>query len=114
MNTPRQLYAIVAALLLTCALVPASASAAKVGNVDAGKQYAEAQCAACHSIVPDGNMSPRDAATPFQAIADTGGMTATALHVFFQTPHPNMPNLIVQGDDEDNIIAYILSLKSKR
>ena len=59
-------------------------------------------------------MSPVDAATPFQVIANTGGMTRTALYVFFRTPHTTMPNLVVQGDDLDNVIAYILSLKTAK
>ena len=86
--------------------------AATLGNVKAGQVYAKAQCAQCHSIVPDGNTSPNASAPPFQAIADTKGMTRTALFVFFRSPHATMPNLIVRGDDLDNIIDYMLSLKS--
>jgi cytochrome c2 len=89
----------------------APVSAATLGNVQAGEHYAQTQCASCHSIVPDGNTSPVAAATPFQAVADTGGMTRTALIVFLNSPHPTMPNLVVAGDDADNIIAYIMSLK---
>lgn len=95
-------------------LVTVSAHAATLGNPKAGHAYAQFHCAACHSIVPNGNTSPVDAATPFQMIADTGGITRTALFVFFRSPHPTMPNLIVGGDDVDNIIAYILSLKSAK
>ena len=40
-------------------------------------------------------------------------MNRRALIVFFRTPHKNMPNLVIQGDEADDIIAYILSLKSK-
>jgi mono/diheme cytochrome c family protein len=92
-------------------LMIAQASAATLGNVNAGELYAQTHCVSCHSIVPDGNTSPVAAATPFQMIADTGGMTRTALIVFLNSPHPTMPNLVVSGDDADNIIAYILSLK---
>jgi hypothetical protein len=38
-------------------------------------------------------------------------MTATALTVALRTSHQSMPNIIVQGRDPENIIAYILSLK---
>ena len=92
----------------------ASAQAATLGDPKAGQAYAQTHCASCHSIVPTGNTSPVDAATPFQMIADTGGMTRTALFVFFRSPHPTMPNLIIRGDDVDNIIAYILSLKTTK
>jgi len=38
-------------------------------------------------------------------------MTAMALNVFFQTPHRTMPNLILESDQKNDIIAYIMSLK---
>lgn len=100
------------ALVLAALLCLSPAEAATLGNVEAGQHYAKTQCAQCHSIVPDGNTSPNASAPPFQAIADTKGMTRTALFVFFRSPHATMPNLIVRGDDLDNVIAYILSLKS--
>lgn len=95
-------------------LTLSSADAATLGDPKAGRTYAQTHCVSCHSIVPDGNTSPVNAATPFQMIADTGGMTRTALFVFFRSPHPTMPNLVVRGDDVDNTIAYILSLKTAK
>lgn len=94
-------------------LAPLCAQSASLGDPEAGRVYAETHCSSCHSVVRDGNTSAVEGATPFQIVADTGGMTRTALYVFFRTPHPTMPNLIVQGDDLDNVIAYILSLKSE-
>ena len=106
-------FSALASGVLFC-LSMASAEAATLGDPKAGKHYAQIQCASCHSVVPSGNTSPVDAATPFQAIADTSGMTRTALIVFFRAPHRTMPNLIIRGDDADNIIAYILSLKTAK
>ena len=105
---------IVPALLAFVSLTQDLANAATLGDPKAGQTYARTHCASCHSILPDGNASPVNEATPFQKIADTGGMNRTALFVFFRSPHPTMPNLIVRGDDKDNIIAYILSLKSEK
>jgi hypothetical protein len=34
-----------------------------------------------------------------------------ALNVFFQTPHRAMPNLILEADQKNDVIAYIMSLK---
>ncbi|MBU2534170.1 MAG: cytochrome C [Alphaproteobacteria bacterium] len=105
---------ILVGLIATATVLTASlASAANMGDPAAGRKYAEAVCSTCHSIVPSGNTSPVDEATPFQEIANTPGMTRTALIVFFRTPHPTMPNLFVQGDDADNVISYILSLKKE-
>jgi hypothetical protein len=33
--------------------------------------------------------------------------------VWLQTPHPTMPNLIVDAQDREDVIAYILSLQDK-
>lgn len=40
-------------------------------------------------------------------------MSRTALIVWFQTPDPTMPNLVLDAEDLDNVIAYILGLKDK-
>jgi hypothetical protein len=41
-------------------------------------------------------------------------MTYTALSVWFQSPHPSMPNLIIPPEDVANVATYILSLKEKK
>jgi hypothetical protein len=50
----------------------------------------------------------------FQDIANTSGMTATALRVFLTTSHPKMPNLIHTPEQLSDVIAYILSLRESR
>ena len=37
--------------------------------------------------------------------------TNMSLRVFLRTPHPSMPNLVLQPDDVDDLVDYILSLK---
>jgi hypothetical protein len=44
-------------------------------------------------------------------VANTTGMTATALAVWLTTSHPTMPNMVLDPQDRDNVIAYIISLK---
>jgi hypothetical protein len=34
--------------------------------------------------------------------------------VWFQSPHPNMPNLILDPRDRDDVIAHIVSLRDKK
>jgi hypothetical protein len=41
-------------------------------------------------------------------------MTPRALVVWMSTSHPNMPDLIIPPDDMDNVIAYIMSLRTKK
>ena len=91
----------------------ASAKAQELGDANMGLRYAERNCVECHAVTPGETLSPNLDAPPFVAVANTPGMTATALAVWFRTPHPTMPNLLIEGEDKDNIIAYILSLKRK-
>jgi hypothetical protein len=49
----------------------------------------------------------------FDDVADTPGMTATALFAWMRTSHPTMPNIILEPDDLRNVVAYILSLKER-
>ncbi len=48
----------------------------------------------------------------------THRLSRTALAVWFRTSHPllpkTMPNLVIEDDDMDNVIAYILSLRGRR
>ena len=38
-------------------------------------------------------------------------MTGTALSVWLRTPHKSMPDLIIEQEDRNNVIAYIVSLR---
>jgi mono/diheme cytochrome c family protein len=88
-----------------------SGQAAEPGDAHKGFDYAKSICAPCHAIEAGQKRSPVKAATPFEVFANTPGVNRIALLVFLQTPHATMPNLIVTGDDADNVIAYLLSLK---
>ena len=101
------------ALIAIWIAVSATAGYADDGDVLKGLAYAKSTCAGCHAILASQADSPVAAAPPFEAIANTRGMTETALAVWFRTPHATMPNLIIQGEDVANVIAYIMSLRGK-
>lgn len=101
----------VAAAALAALAVPTALSAQDLGDARQGLAFAKSTCAGCHAILFDDIASPNPDSPPFKAVADTPGITATALAVFLQTPHKTMPNLVIEGEDKDNVIAYILSLK---
>jgi len=88
--------------------------AQEVGNVQRGLTLAEQVCAQCHLVVKGAGVSPNADAPSFQAIASTPGITSTALAVALRTSHRTMPNLVVERDQADDIIAYILSLKEPK
>jgi mono/diheme cytochrome c family protein len=89
-----------------------AADAQEVGNVEAGHAYAKKICAECHAVERGETESPYLDLPTFQAVADSPGITERALAVWLQNPHPNMPNFILPQADMDNVIAYIMSLKS--
>lgn len=101
-----------AALVWMAALTVSAASARAddfPGDASAGRDYAQRTCIECHS---ESRRAMGETARSFEEIADTPGMTATALIVWLtSTPHPTMPNLIVAPDDARNVVAYILGLK---
>jgi mono/diheme cytochrome c family protein len=84
----------------------------QTGDPAAGAAYAEKICAQCHSI-KGAEPSPEPTAPPFKVVANTPGMTATALTVWLSTSHPTMPNIVLEPQELDNVIAFILTLKDK-
>jgi cytochrome c len=86
------------------------AFAQTAGEASRGASYAEKNCARCHGVGPaDASSVPGLAA--FRVIANTPGMTGTAIAVWLRTPHKDMPNLVIEAEDRADLIAYILSLR---
>ena len=105
--------------MVTSAIVlAAAASGANTqegpGDLHAGQALAWRVCSPCHAVEPDPK-TPRmfEIAPDFQTIANTPGMTATALNAFLHTSHPKMPNFILAPDASAAVITYILSLRSQ-
>jgi mono/diheme cytochrome c family protein len=99
--------------LITGAFASA-AVAQESGNAKEGFVFAQAVCAECHAVRESERASPKAQAPSFTTVANTPGMNAMALEVWFQTPHPTMPNLKFSNEDSDNVIAYILRLRKHR
>ena len=100
------------AMLASALAATAWNATAQEGDVDAGRAFAREACITCHVVDP-ANASPRVVAIGpnFQDIANTKGMTVTALRVFLTTSHPKMPNLILRPEQITDVSAYILSLR---
>ncbi len=88
-----------------------AALAQESGDPSRGLAFAKAVCASCHSVLPAEYFSPRSGVATFKAIANTPGMTGTAISVWLRTPHRLMPDLIIEPQDQNDVIAYILSLR---
>jgi Flp pilus assembly protein TadD len=93
-------------------IIPLS-DAADIGDAHKGLTYAQKICSGCHNVMRTEGASPNKQAPPFRLIANTPGMSVTALTVWSRTSHPAMPNLVIEPTDLDNLIAYILSLRDR-
>lgn len=111
MRSSPRIAALAAVVALTA--LPAVSAAQTLGNAREGEAYAKAHCAECHTVDRSGDVSPDFSAPPFFAVANTPGMTERALAVWLQTSHPNMPDFIIPEDIRDNLIAYIMGLKTE-
>lgn len=88
-----------------------STRAAQVGSVEEGHKFAREICSECHLLGEEPGLSINANAPTFEDIANTPGMTETALRTSLQTWHKNMPNLIIRDEEADSLVAYVLSLK---
>jgi len=106
----RNRLAILAPLLVATAslIEPGAALAADPAD---GLRLARHWCSSCHLVEP--GVKTSDAAPPFPAIGRDPTSTPERLHAWLANPHPPMPNLTLSRQQEDDIIAYILSFKPK-
>jgi mono/diheme cytochrome c family protein len=98
-------------LATVLALSVAAGHARAQGNPQQGLAEAQQVCSECHAIQKEQARSPNSSSPTFVELANTPGMTATALFVALTTPHAGMPMFILTTEQRENIIAYILSLK---
>ena len=98
-------------IFLSAAMVGAPARAQQTGDPQQGLTLARQVCAECHAVQPQQLQSPRAGAPAFPEIAATPGMTSTGLTVALTTPHAGMPMFRLTGEQREDIIAYVLSLR---
>jgi mono/diheme cytochrome c family protein len=87
--------------------------AVEFGDPRKGLAYAQEICSTCHNVLRTDAPSPNKQAPPFKKIANTPGMSVTALTVWSRTTHPTMPNLVIAPEDMDDLIAYIVTLRDR-
>jgi mono/diheme cytochrome c family protein len=78
-----------------------------------GQTLSERWCSQCHAVKPN-QASANPAAPKFADLAAESSITEYSLRAFLRTPHETMPNITLKPDDMDDIVSYILSLKSRR
>ena len=99
------------AVIIALAMPAGPVAGQEIGQSSRGLALAQRLCAECHAVQKEYSQSPNANAPRFQAIASIPGMTAAALSAALNTSHRVMPNIMLPGDEQADIIAYILSLK---
>ncbi len=100
-------------LALTMAMAGPAFAQTDTGDAREGRRVAATWCANCHRISPTGPGPATDAAPAFAAVAAMPSTTDMALRAFLQSSHRNMPNFQLSGEQTDDLIAYILSLRQR-
>ena len=104
-------HAIYPVTLLAFLAVISHVQAQEMGDPQKGLALAQSVCSECHAIGRGQDDSPNPNAPTFAELANTPGMTTTALYAALTTVHTNMPNLILGAERIRDVSAYIVSLK---
>jgi mono/diheme cytochrome c family protein len=76
-----------------------------------GRQLALRWCAGCHTVERSPADARADGLATFPAIAAVPGMSAERLRAAMNPMHNRMPDLALGKRDQDDLAAYILSLR---
>jgi mono/diheme cytochrome c family protein len=92
------------------------------GDLNAGRDLAARFCTECHVVAADQSIPPvrKPPAMSFADIANRRGDSPKALHDFLLSTHrnfdgpPNMPRMWLTHQEADDVVAYIMSLRTRR
>jgi mono/diheme cytochrome c family protein len=101
------------AILALMALPAAAWAQNDAATIAAGHDLGLKWCSECHVVARDQPKPASDAVPSWYSIANDPATTEAGLHAFFATPHKQMPNIMLSRQEQNEIIAYILSLKGK-
>jgi len=90
------------------ALLPTYAAAQDIVQ---GREIARRWCSACHVIERTGTEAPANGLPTFPAIAARADLTADRLRAAINPQHGRMPDLALSRRQQDDLIAYIFSLR---
>jgi mono/diheme cytochrome c family protein len=92
------------------AVLPAYAAAQ---DADAGREIARRWCAACHVVERTATEAPANGLPTFPAIAARVDLTNDRLRAAINPQHGRMPDLMLSKRQQDDLIAYIFSLRRR-
>jgi mono/diheme cytochrome c family protein len=92
------------------ALAPALAMAQ---DAEQGRELAKRWCSSCHVVEPSATAAPAVGLPTFPAIAARADLSADRLRAAMNPQHSRMPDLALSRRQQDDLIAYIYSLRRK-
>jgi mono/diheme cytochrome c family protein len=82
-------------------------------DVDHGHQLAVRWCANCHVVERTAAAASANGLPTFPALAANPKTTPELLHATMTAQHGRMPDLSISKHDQDDLVAYISSLRQK-
>lgn len=95
-------------ILCSVMLLP---SLALAQDIDRGRQLAVRWCAGCHVVDRSSTAARADGVPTFPAIAAQPDSSSEHLRAAMNPIHGRMPDLALSKRDQDDLAAYIVSLK---
>jgi mono/diheme cytochrome c family protein len=106
----RQVFALGIVIGTTLATLQPADAQSSLGEAKSGHRLAINLCSGCHRV---DSTTFGIFAADFAEVAKMPSTTALSLRVFLQSSHKNMPNIMLEPEQIDDVISYILSLKRK-
>ena len=97
-------------LACAAAFLPSLAAAQ---DAQQGREIALRWCSSCHVVERAATAAPADGVPTFPAIAAKPGLSADQLRAAMNPQHGRMPDLALSKRQQDDLIAYIYSLRAK-
>ena len=82
-------------------------------RADLGKKIATLWCSECHLVEPNDTVAVQSDVPSFAEISNREGQSEMRIMKFMLDPHPSMPKLDLSRDDQQNLVTFILSLKTR-
>ncbi len=114
MNAARLIGPLAAPLVaLAVALVVLPLASAGAQDIARGQALAERWCANCHVVNAAAGTGQSNGLPTFPAIAARPDMNAAILKGAMSATHSRMPDFELGARDQDDLAAYILSLRKR-
>jgi len=82
-------------------------------DVERGRQLAQRWCSGCHTVERSPAEARADGVPSFPAIVAMTGISPDRLRAAMNPIHGRMPDLSLGKREQDDLAAYILSLRAK-